>query len=154
MLKREFEFTVHHPLEVCETRVSEMKTPGCLTRLFQPISTDIVQYEDYAKFHIFQVIGQRAGYARLEGIIEPISETECVVSGIADVRNIWLMLVLFTVIGSVQMVGAIHNQILWMGIFVAIWYSLVWLQYFHYRNRLIRTLEKALTQPKKKQKAA
>jgi hypothetical protein len=150
MFERKFEFTVYHPLEVCEERVHNMKTPGCLTRLFQPLSAEIVPHEDYAKFFVFQSLGQRAGYARLEGVIEPISEIECAVSGVADVRNIWFMIIFFTLVGLAMLAEGIHEQAWWLIIFVTIWYSLMWLLHFHYRNRLIKTLEKALNQPKKK----
>jgi hypothetical protein len=150
MFEREFEFTVYHPLEVCEEHVRQMKTPGCFTRFFQPITADIVPYHDYAKFYVSQSLGSRAGSAKLEGTIEPVSKSECVVTGIADVRNVAFLLVFFTIIAVTMIASAVREQAWWLIAFVTCWYSLAWLQFIHYRNRLIKTFEKALNQPKKK----
>jgi hypothetical protein len=152
MFKRKFEFTVYHPLEVCEERILDIKTSGCLMQLFQPISCEVipVKHNSLTEFYLKKILGNFAGQAELRGVIEVTGKNQCTISGSSQVRGMGNLLVGFTLIGISIFIEGLYDQNGWSIGLAFVWTSLAWLQFIYYRNQLISKLETALTQPKKK----
>lgn len=152
MFEREFEFTVHYPIEECEERIKDLRVGGCLLRFFQPIIVHLIasKNEPYSEFSVLQVLGKNAGYAEIEGHIKQIKYDTTIVWGKVRLRNILFILILFTIIAFLMFMEGVLSQTWFLVGFVIIWYTLAWLQFIYFRNRLVKILEKSLMRPKKK----
>jgi hypothetical protein len=152
MFERKFEFTAHHPLEVCEERILDIEKLGCLTELFQPTTVVVIPYElgSITEFYIRKKLGKSAGQVEVNGIIEVIGENQCAIYGSSQVGGIGILLIVFTLVSISLLIMGMYDQMLCIGL-VFVWTMLACLPFIQLRNRLINTLETTLTQPKKKQ---
>ena len=155
MFERKFEFIVHQPLEVCEQRVLEMEKSGCYLLSFYKISTNVLSTSDasYSEIYLEQLLGRR-NKVHIEAIIEAIDPTTTKVSGVAVPHGyqavVWIYVCATCFLGILVMLnGDWYSTIPVVG-FSFIITALFTIQGINYRNRLIKSLEKALTQPKKK----
>lgn len=152
MFEREFEFTVHYPIEECEDRIQSLKMGGCFLRFLQPITVHLfpIKDEPYSEFYVVQRLGKNAGDAEIEGSIKQIKYSTTIVWGKVRIKNIKVILGFFTLLAGAVFIEGIYRQNWWTITFAVIWYSFAWLMLFSYRNRLLKILEKTLMRPKKK----
>jgi hypothetical protein len=152
MFERKFEFTVPHPIEICEERILDMDKSGCFMQLFQPTKSNAtsIKKDMLTEFHIVKTLGRLAGQAEVSGIVEATGKNQCTISGISQVRGMGILLVVFTLIGLSVFIEGLYDQNGWLIGLALVWTPLVWLQFFYYRNNLINMLKKRLNQPKKK----
>jgi len=154
MFEREFEFIVHHPLEVCEERILDMNKSGCFPPKLYRISSDVLstKSEGYSEIYVETISNRGHHIAHIEAIIEEIDNSTSRISGSADARGFGSGIGLFIFIGLLWLFAAVVSQeeyIFFAG-FSFLGAIFVALQAVHSRNNLITLLETTLTQPKKK----
>jgi hypothetical protein len=149
MFEREFEFTVYHPLEVCEERILDMGKSGCFMQLFQPTRSNVtsIKHDTLTEFQIVKKLGKLAGQAEIDGIIELTGKNQCTVAGRSQVRNMGILLILFTLIGISVLIEGLYDHNMVLVVLAFIWTPLAWLQFIYYCNSLINILQKKLNQP-------
>ena len=156
MFERKFEFIVHHPLEICEQRVLDMEKSGC----FSPkISTDVLstRHDGYSEIYVGYKWIRRGNRMYIEAVIKQIDDGTSHISGIAILKGIETSIYFIVTVSCFFGITLLFLRGWgeWReAIFVTVFFSLgaVYqaIQVIFYRNRLIKTLEQALTQPKKK----
>ena len=156
MFEREFEFTVYHPIEVCEERVLDLNQSNRFPPIFHLITSNVipVKHGEYSEIHIRKSMG-RGHFVQIEATIEQIDINTSKISGIAIPKGFQDSIVFlfgWAVFGMGFLSFLVHNwHMLLLGISFAIILGLVQaIQAINSRNQLIATLEATLNQPKKK----
>ena len=154
MFEREFEFTVHHPLEVCEERVLDMAKYGCFPQPIFRVSAQIISLkrDSFSQIYLRQPSRGRHRVVIIAAM-EQVSDSMSKVSGVASVIGfpviIWWSVSL-TVIWIFLALYHQYWQLLCLAIGSGVLLVWSWIQAIYFRNRLIKRLENALTQQKKK----
>lgn len=146
MFEREFEIIVPQNFEICLERIDTLKMPGCLSGFFQSIDAFVYLREYDAQFVLRQSLGKNAGYAVIKGNVEPLDEGFTRISGMASLESIVFIMIFFSLIAVGQIFVSFNLENWGFTIFVLCWYPLAMYQFFFFRNRLIKVLQKALEQ--------
>jgi hypothetical protein len=148
MFERKFEFTVYHPLEVCEKRLLEVQQTGYFMSNRISIRINAIEQSSF-NVSLSKALGRDE--VVIQAIISQLNSSTSRVSGVASTRGIFI--VSSAIVGIIYFAATIYfsDALGLVGCGVAvITAALLTIPSISSRDHLIDTLKNILTQPKKK----
>ena len=86
MFERKFEFSVQHPLEVCEGRTLDMAKYGCFPQPIYRVSAQVLPVKRGSLTEIYLCLPPRGRFrVEIAGMIEQVNSSTSKVAGVATI---------------------------------------------------------------------